>query len=182
MKAERRKGTWGKRLSIAAMLMFFGAFAGGAILVMSRVSSAPEPGDCLEAEGRGGKTGVTTEFHVVPCEAPNAAYKVVYLGSELGCDDNTYGSTSERSGRQRCLMLNAKAGDCFYQEVGFPTGKVTKVACGPGASYRVVSVVQGKTDHTVCGPNVNPLEREDFNQPLAFVYPKPGLTICTTGA
>ncbi|KAB2340541.1 LppU/SCO3897 family protein [Actinomadura rudentiformis] len=142
---------------------------------------SPQPGDCLEAKERGGKTGKASEFRIVSCTEPSAAYKVALMGGRLGCDSNTYGSTSTgRTSRELCLTLNAKVGDCFYQEVGFPTGKVTKVQCGPLATYRVTAVVPGKADHAVCGPDINPLE-SDPTRPLALVYPKPPLTICTAG-
>jgi hypothetical protein len=142
-----------------------------------------QPGDCLEPKQRGGKTGGMSEFRIVSCTAPKAAYKVAIVGGRVGCDDNTYGYTynSGRSrGRAMCLILNAKAGDCFYQEIGFPTGKAAKVACGPSATYRVVAVVPGRADHTACGPDIDPLNH-DPTRPLALAYPQPPLTICTVG-
>ncbi|WP_433468303.1 LppU/SCO3897 family protein [Spirillospora sp. CA-128828] len=168
---------------ITASVMILSALVGVPVVGHLVNGPSPEPGDCLEAKGRGGKTGYTSEFRIVSCTAPTAAYKVAMFGGHLGCDDNTYGETSasgRTSGRYLCLMLNAKVGDCFYQEVGFPTGKATKVPCGPSATYRVVAVIPGKAHHTACGPDVNPLE-SDPAKPLALVYPRPPLTICTTG-
>ncbi|WP_149257470.1 hypothetical protein [Actinomadura sp. K4S16] len=153
------------------------------VFLKTATDRAPREGDCLEAEGRGGKTGYTGDFRIVACSAPTAAYRVAMLGGHLGCDDNTYGETvssGARGGRYLCLMLNAKVGDCFHQEVGFPAGKATKVACGPSATYRITAVVPGRTDPTLCGPDVNPLEGEPA-KPMALVYPRPPVTMCTVG-
>ena len=150
------------------------------------MDSRPKRGDCLEAKGRGGDTGDVRDFSIVSCGAPTAAYKVAKAGHSIDCN-YPYVEMSDspryfRNSSRWCLALNAKVGDCFYQEVGFPTGKATKVVCGSSASYRVTAVVPGRADHAVCGPNVDPLNRYVFANPLALAYSSPALTICTVGA
>ncbi|MES9544185.1 hypothetical protein [Actinomadura sp. NPDC000600] len=142
----------------------------------------PRKGECLEAKARGGLIVNVDDFRVVPCTAPTAAYQVVTV-REGDCKGDAYGeaSTSKRRGSDDlCLMLNAKVGDCFYQDAGLPHGKAAKVACGPSATYRVAAVVPGRTDPALCGRDVNPLE-VDPGRPFALAYPEPPVTMCTVG-
>ncbi|MEO3867567.1 hypothetical protein ABGB18_01915 [Nonomuraea sp. B12E4] len=135
-------------------------------------------GSCLEALGKGGKT-VQEDFHIVACTTPRAAYKVIKKADR--CDDVTNGYVqvgSRRSRSQLCLTLNAKEGDCFYQEVGFPTGKVSKVACGSSATYRVAKVSEGTADASVCGKDVPNWTETPDELPHAIVYRSPALTLC----
>jgi hypothetical protein len=162
-----------------------------ALCVLAGCAAAPDDpsraaiGDCLEALGDGKKTG---EFRIVDCAAPGAAYKTVRrLEGGAHCGSNTYGyATSGYSRRKRgwhlCLTLNAKEGDCFRQQVGFPTGKAVKVACGASATYRVTKVVQGVADKAECGEDAVDPVRNDLARPLALAYPDPPLTICTDRA
>jgi hypothetical protein len=147
--------------------------------------SRAQPGDCLEALGKAKKT---IDFQIVDCEAPIAAYKVArrLVGSGmLSCGSSTYGyadsARTRRSTRRwhLCLMLNAKVGDCFHQEVGFPTGKATKVVCGPSATYQVVKVAEGIADRTLCGDDAGHPLIDDLTRSIALVYPNPPVTICT---
>ncbi|WP_214321174.1 LppU/SCO3897 family protein [Nonomuraea sediminis] len=169
------------RLSFVAILLLALSFLTGC----SKDDPAnAQPGNCLEALGQDPKT---TGFHIVDCGAPNAAYKVALrLGRFDSCQTNTYGYAtsggSRRSGWHLCLTLNAKVGDCFHQEVGFPTGKAVKVPCGAGATYRVVKSVPGTADKALCGEDAVDPVRNDLARPIALVYPQPPLTICTDRA
>ncbi|WP_394829148.1 hypothetical protein [Pendulispora albinea] len=134
-------------------------------------------GSCLEARGKGGKTG--DDFHIVDCNAPEAAYKVISKGKR--CTDVTNGSLEvgrRKSRRELCLTLNAKEGDCFYQEISFPTGKATKVACGPEATFRITKVAAGVADASVCGKDVPNWTKTPDVLPRAIVYRDPALTVC----
>ncbi|SEF97669.1 hypothetical protein SAMN05444920_1011155 [Nonomuraea solani] len=140
--------------------------------------SRAELGSCLEARGKGGKT-VLEDFRLVPCTTPQAAYKVIKKAGS--CDDITNGYVlvgSRRSRSRLCLTLNAKQGDCFYQEIGFPTGKVSKVACGAAATYRVTKVADGAADASVCGDDVPNWTKTPDVLPRAIVYRTPPLTLC----
>ncbi|MGN9840595.1 LppU/SCO3897 family protein [Nonomuraea sp. H19] len=135
-------------------------------------------GSCLEALGKGGKT-LRDDFHIVGCTTPRAAYKVIKKANR--CDDVTNGYAvigGRRSRGQLCLMLNAKEGDCFYQEIGFPTGKVSKVPCGPSATYRVTKVWDGAADASVCGEGIPNWTKTPDELPHAIVYRNPALTLC----
>ncbi|MCG5216452.1 LppU/SCO3897 family protein [Streptosporangium sp. KLBMP 9127] len=135
-------------------------------------------GSCLEALGKGGKT-LRDDFHIVGCTTPRAGYKVIKKADR--CDDVTNGYiviASRRSRTQLCLTLNAKKGDCFYQEIGFPTGKVSKVTCGPSATYRVTEVLDGAADASVCGKGVPNWTKTPDELPRAIVYRNPPLTLC----
>ena len=147
-------------------------------------ASKANVGDCLKATGPGPKT---TEFAVVDCGAPDAAYKVAERGGRRdSCPDVTYGSYSERQGKRSgftlCLMLNARQGDCFQQTVDFPTGQAAKVPCGAGATYRVTKVLEGTADKSACGRNAASGVSNDFSRPRALVYQSPPTTICTDKA
>ena len=94
-------------------------------------------GNCLKSTDKGQKT---TAFAKVDCSAPDAAYKVAEKLNSTSCP-TVYGqySPAKRKSRSKwsaCLSLNAKVGDCFHQEVGFPTGRAAKVACGREATSR----------------------------------------------
>ncbi|MCF6470857.1 hypothetical protein FAF44_21025 [Nonomuraea sp. MG754425] len=133
-------------------------------------------GDCLEARGKGGKT---SEFHIVGCAAPQAAYKMIKKADR--CDDITNGYAlvgTRRHLTRLCLTLNAKEGDCFYQEVGFPTGKASKVTCDPSATYRITKVSDGTTDASVCGADVPNWTKTPDVLPRAIVYRHPARTLC----
>ncbi|HEX4816865.1 MAG TPA: hypothetical protein VFV66_29335 [Nonomuraea sp.] len=143
--------------------------------------SRARPGDCLEAESRGRKAG---DFRIVGCDAPEAAYKVARrLTDSRGCGSSAYGYATSpyvRSGGWHlCLTLNARVGDCFHQEIGFPTGKASRVACGSSATYRIVRVVEGHADRELCGEEATHPVSDDLTRPVALVYPEPPLTICT---
>lgn len=142
-------------------------------------------GDCLEALGEGKKT---TEFRIVGCGTPAAAYRVArrLTGGDRSCGGSTYGYVSSGYARgatrwHLCLTLNAQVGDCFHQEVGFPTGKATKTPCGPEATYKVVKVAEGTADTELCGEDAGYTLVDDLTGPIALVYRDPPLTICTDG-
>lgn len=153
------------------------------IVVAAGCAAADDPsnaqvGSCLEALGKGGKT-VQNDFRIVACTTSQAAYKVIKKASS--CDDSTNGYVqvgTRRSRSQLCLTLNAKKGDCFYQEVGFPTGKVSKVTCGASATYRVTKVSDGSADASVCGKDVPNWTKTPDELPHAIVYRSPPLTLC----
>ncbi|WP_394821400.1 hypothetical protein [Pendulispora albinea] len=135
-------------------------------------------GSCLEARGKGGKT-LANEFHVVACDAPQAAYKVISKGER--CKDITNGYLQvggRRSRTELCLALNAKEGDCFYQEIDFPTGRATKTTCGPTATFRVTKVATGVADAAVCGKNVPNWAKTPDVLPRAIVYRGLPATVC----
>ncbi|MEU6710233.1 hypothetical protein ABZ897_02040 [Nonomuraea sp. NPDC046802] len=144
------------------------------------------PGDCMVSRSEGNKT-LSDDFRIVDCGAPEAAYQVAMRldSSTTHCGTNTYGyaTSSQRrgSGWRLCLSLNAKVGDCFHQEVGFPTGRAGKVACGPSATYRVTKVIEGIDSQDACGPDAVTPVRNDLSRPLVLAYPKPPHTICTDG-
>jgi hypothetical protein len=99
------------------------------------------------------------------------------LGRSGRCPGVNYGYVSKRV--KLCLTFNAKVGDCLRQEIGFPTGKAVKVACGSSATYRGARVVPGVADEALCGRGA---VRNDLDRPPAMVYPEPPLTICTDAA
>ncbi len=173
----RRTGGLTARAAVAALPVAAVLAGCAAEDALSRAA----PGDCVAAEEQGGKLGSPQEARIVSCTAPDAAYKVAMrLDGNEHCGDNTYGyvrnSPSRGDGWRLCLMLNAKVGDCFHQEIGFPTGTVTKVACGPSASYRVVAVVPGRADKDACAQGA--ARPADPTQPVAFAYPEPPHTVC----
>ncbi|SEH02995.1 hypothetical protein SAMN05444920_1324 [Nonomuraea solani] len=155
------------------------------LLILTAVACAAEDdpsnaqvGSCLEALGKGGKT-LREDFHIVGCTTPQAAYKVIKKANR--CDDVTNGylvMSSRRTRSQLCLTLNAKKGDCFYQEIGFPTGKASKVTCGPSATYRVTKVSEGAADASICGKDVPNWTKTPDELPRAIVYRHPALTLC----
>ncbi|MEV0621350.1 hypothetical protein AB0I81_49035 [Nonomuraea sp. NPDC050404] len=153
------------------------------IVVGAGCAAADDPGraqvgSCLEALGKGGKT-VRDDFRAVACDAPKAAYKVVKKATS--CDDITNGYVvvgTRRSPSRLCLTLNVSEGDCFHQEIGFPTGKVTKVDCGASATYRVTKVSEGTADASVCGKDVPNWGRTPDVLPRAIVYRNPPRTLC----
>ncbi|MEQ4724868.1 hypothetical protein [Nonomuraea sp. B19D2] len=156
------------------------------IAVAAGCAAADDPvnaqvGSCLQALGKGGKT-VRDDFRIVACSTPEAAYKVIKKGDR--CEDVTNGYVqvgSRRTRIQLCLVLNAKEGDCFHQEIGFPTGKVSKVTCGPSATYRITKVSDGTADASVCGEGVPSWTRTPDELPHAIVYRHPALTLCADG-
>lgn len=135
-------------------------------------------GSCLEAQGKGGKT-VRDDFRLVPCTSPRAAYKMIEKNDQCGDSTNGYLEIGTRRSRTRlCLTLNAQEGDCFYQEIGFPTGRASKVSCGPSATYRVTKVSDGTADASVCGKDVPNWTKTPDVLPRAIVYRHPPLTLC----
>ncbi|MFC5753003.1 LppU/SCO3897 family protein [Actinomadura rugatobispora] len=182
------------RARLGAIVVVVLAGATGCVLDEDHPRNA-SPGECLEVKGRGGTTKDPGDFRIVSCAAPNAAHHDLGPG-DIGCPDRTPGESQESpygeivhnstspsgSDWALCLTLNAKTGDCFYQQVGFPDGRVTKVACGPSATYRVVNVLPGRADMNACGQVAVFPERGDLARPRAFVYPRPPLTICTDRA
>ncbi|TDD07512.1 hypothetical protein E1292_13510 [Nonomuraea deserti] len=161
------------------------ALIGASVLAGCAAENDPsraQPGDCLAAVGEGKKT---TDLRIVGCAAPEAAYRVAkrLKRGQRSCGSTTYGYASSGyvrgGGWHLCLTLNAEVGDCFHQEVGFPTGKATKVACGPSATYRIVKRVDGSADKELCGEGAAYPVRNDLARPVYLVYPDPPLTICT---
>lgn len=163
-----------RRLAMGLACAFLIAMAAGCAAEDDPINA--RIGSCLEARGKGGKTD---DFRIVACSSPQAAYKMIKKADR--CDDITNGYVligTRRSRTRLCLTLNAKQGDCFYQEVGFPTGKASKVTCGSSATYRITKVSDGTTDASVCGKGVPSWTRTPDVLPRAIVYRHPARTLC----
>jgi hypothetical protein len=112
------------------------------------------------------------------CGSPEAAYKVAVTldNSDAECPGEDYDRVIETGvgdGSALCLMLNAKEGDCFQNLISFSKG-AERVDCGSSsAEFKVVKVVDGQANASVCptGDTV-----------LPTVYPEPPNTICLDAA
>ncbi|WP_444543478.1 LppU/SCO3897 family protein [Micromonospora andamanensis] len=174
----------GRTRAIRRLLL--AALAGGLITAAAAVAvgcaSADDQvrvGDCLEATGEGAKT---SSFRQVDCSAPQAAYRVAIVADSLEGCASSYGSFdlpySRSSNHMYCLMLNAVAGDCFRQQIDFPTGRATKVHCDDSATYRITAVSEGVANRAVCGDEARANSANALDRPRALVYPQPPTTLC----
>ncbi|GAA0924281.1 LppU/SCO3897 family protein [Virgisporangium aurantiacum] len=187
---RRRSGTAGKTFGCLIVVLLIG---GGIVFGIGTAAgwfsaddaaSNSQAGDCMKAADNDAKS---TKFSIVDCAAPDAAYKVAFKTDSRygGCGGTSYMAdsekTSRRSGFTLCMTLNAKVGDCFNQTVGPPTGTARKVACGSGATYKVVKIVD-KDDLYACGSDYKRPSGSSLTGKLIFSYPKPAMSICTNGA
>jgi hypothetical protein len=129
----------------------------------------PDQGACVEDKSR---SADDAEIQSVPCDAPEAVYKVAKTLPEPNADcpgsDYTLYYEEDPGGFTMCLMLNAKEGDCFINLENI-NANVTRVDCAEG-EFKAVKVVEGEADESAC-----PVD--DTVVPLVYPEPPPG-TVC----
>jgi hypothetical protein len=161
---------------VAGVLIVLAGLAGATLIINGH--NPHEVGECVVATGERAKT---TNFEEIDCASPDAAYRIAREAQS--CGSTTYGywrlTGSKSSGVVYCLTLNARVGDCFHQTIGFPTGRATKVECGPAATYRVAARYDEVRPASACGVDAITPGLFDETRPMALIYPEPPLTICT---
>jgi len=132
-------------------------------------SAAPEPGVCVEDRSR---SADDAEIRSVPCDAPEAVYKVAKTLPEADADcpgsDYTLYYEEGAGGFTMCLMLNAVEGDCFVNLEDIDAN-VTRVDCAQG-EFKVIKVVEGEAAESAC-----PVD--DAVVPQVYPEPPPS-TVC----
>ncbi len=132
-------------------------------------AAAPEPGVCVEDRSRSANDA---EIRSVPCDAPEAVYKVATTLPEVDADcpgsDYTLYYEEGAGGFTMCLMLNAKEGDCFIN-LDDINANVTRGDCAQG-EFKVIKVVEGEASESAC-----PVE--DTVVPQVYPEPPPS-TVC----
>jgi hypothetical protein len=162
---------------VSGVLIVLAGLVGAGVLIY--VHNPHEVGECVVATGERAKA---THFEEIDCASPDAAYRIA-METDQSCGSNTYAywrlTATKGSGVVYCLTLNARVGDCFHQTVGFPTGRASKVDCGPAATYRVAATYDEVRPAGVCGADAITPALFDETLPMALIYPEPPLTICT---
>jgi hypothetical protein len=160
----RRSGPWPKVLAAVGVLAVAGLAAyflsGGAT---GKVTAGP--GDCVRVV-----SAADAEIDRVDCAAHDAVYQVAKRldNSSAPCPAGEY-SELISGGSKLCLMLNAEEGDCFTTTFAGRNRTHERVPCVPPAEYRVVKVVAGKDDTTLCASGE-----------VVASYSEPPMTICLT--
>ena len=152
------------------VLIIAGIVVAGLIAGVDAPAQA-NPGKCIKIKSA---SVADAEIEKVDCGAQDAAFKVAKnldSGSDA-CPSGDYVEYSE-TGRRRsngfklCLVLNAAVGDCFKDEGSLIAAKISKVTCGPDASFKVSKVKAAPNDGTLCEVG----ETEE-------VYSDPATTMC----
>ena len=132
-------------------------------------ATPPDAGACVEDNSR---SADDAEIQSVPCDAPEAVYKVAKTLPEPDADcpgsDYTLYYEEGPDGFTMCLMLNAKEGDCFINVENI-NANVARVDCAEG-EFEVVEVVEGKADESAC-------PTDDAVVPHVYPEPPPS-TVC----
>jgi hypothetical protein len=132
-------------------------------------ATPPDAGACVEDNSR---SADDAEIQSVPCDAPEAVYKVAKTLPEPNADcpgsDYTLYYEEGPDGFTMCLMLNAKVGDCFINVENI-NANVARVDCAEG-EFEVVEVVEGEADESAC-------PADDAVVPHVYPEPPPS-TVC----
>ena len=120
-------------------------------------------GDCVKVV-----SAADAKTELVDCGAPEAVYRVAKrLGSSSGmCPTGEYSELTSGSVKL-CLMLNLKEGDCLSTSSAGRNQTHQRVPCDPAAEYRVLKVITGSMDSTLCAPGN-----------VVASYSEPPATIC----